>query len=73
MTLIFLNSESKYIKAHHEYKTGEWNRLYWWGSYLDTQPTPAFGGHRFLSLIIIHITDLKGAHPTLPTFRMKVM
>lgn len=36
-------------------------------------PQPAFGGHRFLSLIIIHNTDLKGAHPTLPTFRMKVM
>lgn len=73
MTLIFLNLESKYIKANHEYKTGGWNRLYKWGSCLDTQPMPAFGGHRFLLLIVIHTTDLQGAHPTLPTFKMKAM
>lgn len=35
-----------------------------WGSCLDTQHMVAFGGHRFLLLIIIHTINLPGAHPT---------
>lgn len=40
-------------------------------SYLDTLHVAAFGGHKFLLLIIIHFTKLPGAHPTLPAFQMK--